>query len=404
MSRKFFIIILAMMTMSGLMASDIYLPALPKISYAFSVNIIQTQQSFSTFLLGLAFGQLIYGLLSDRFGRKKILIIGISIFVLASLGCTLSPSLSILLVSRFFQALGACSGMVIGRTIVSDKYDVKEAGKIFTLIFPIMGLSPSLSPLLGGYLASYFGWRTVFAFTLMFGLILLGMIMYRLQETKDFAFRINLKIKDISNNYISILKSKRFFGYTITVCCAYAAYFAYLAESPFIFNYMGFNTKQIGYFYLTIGLFYLLGNYFSRKLIQYITINKALLIGYSFFIIGSTFMIITSIIGISTPAFLFIPMSIVIIGEGFLLPLGIASVITLYPEKSGYASGMMGFFQLCSAALAAALIGYFTKGSALSMALIICGITLTGITTFISLIIYGKNGLNINKPVTQEAT
>lgn len=384
----FFIVVLAMMSMVGLMASDICLPAFPEIKIFFDVSELDIQQTLSIYLLGLSVSQLFYGSLSDHFGRKKILLIGMVIFTIASAACAIANSIYLLIFARFFQAVGACAGMVIGRAIVSDLFNREQAAVIFATIFPVVGMSPALSPLLGGYMITAWGWQSVFIFLTAFGVILVLLLYFFLDETAALikSSQKQNSLASLLTNYFTILKSPTFLGYTFIVCCAYGAYFAYIAESPFIFKQLGFVSEQIGYFYITLAISYIVGNIVSRKLISRFDIHHVLAIGLFLFLLGGVALVLFSFDNDITILSIIIPMTILTAGNGFLLPLGVAGSVTLFPAMAGSASGLMGFLQLAAAALSTHFVGHVTQGSTFSMALYVASITISAFIVFIFLI------------------
>jgi len=236
------------------MSSDIYLPALPAMAEYFHVRSQDIQTTLSVYLLGLSISQIIYGSLSDRFGRRPVIIIGVAIYTLFSGLCMISTSVKALVIFRFFQAVGACSGMVLGRTIVGDLFKKEESAQVFASIFPIVGVSPAISPMIGGFLTSYFNWQANFLFLVIVGIMLMIVIATSLGETLPQGKRVGILITELIKNYGRILCNPIYLAYSTIVCTAYGAYFAYLVNSPFIFNKLGFNPDSIGFFYVTISL------------------------------------------------------------------------------------------------------------------------------------------------------
>lgn len=165
--------ILTMLSMMGLLASDIYLPAMPSMSSYFQVSSVRLQQTIGIFLFGLAVFQLIYGPLSDQIGRKKIIITGVCFYIIGSLGSAFAHSIYILLFFRLIQAIGACSGLVLGRTIIADVFPQNKITNVYNIIYPLVAASPAIAPIIGGYLVSYFSWKASFIFVGTFGLLLL---------------------------------------------------------------------------------------------------------------------------------------------------------------------------------------------------------------------------------------
>lgn len=392
---RILLVLLCMMCVIALLSSDIYLPAMPIIAHAFNTHISNVQYTLSIYLLGLSICQLIYGPLSDYWGRKKILTIGIAIFIIASVACTLSKTLPQLLIARFFQALGACSGMVMSRAIAGDLFGRVEAAKVFTAIFPVVGASSAIAPIIGGYLTDWSGWQACFLFLSFFGCVLfLGIILF-LGETKK-RIGNSETLRTVLKEIPLIFTNYHFIGYTLIVSSAYAAYFVYLAESPFIFQRYGFAPHQIGFFYILLSLFYIVGNLTGRKLINYMSVNGAIIIGICLFLISSISLLCESFIGTSNPFWIIMAMSIQTSGNGFLFPLGTASTVTLFPQSAGTASGLMGFLQLSTASLSVGLLGYTTHNQELPMAIFI---TCTALVCTLSFYFFIFKRAHINEQI-----
>ncbi|MEJ2632287.1 MAG: MFS transporter [Acidihalobacter sp.] len=173
-----FIAAMVMMSMIGIFSSDIYLPSMPYMASYFGVDYGVIQKTITVYLVGLAVFQLFYGPISDHFGRRRVLIAGLTIYIAASLGCVLSSSVTQLLLFRFFQAVGACAGLVMGRTIVTDMFDKSESPHVFSIVLPFVAMSPAIAPVIGGHVQELLGWRFVMAFTVLFGSVLLGIVFF----------------------------------------------------------------------------------------------------------------------------------------------------------------------------------------------------------------------------------
>ena len=389
LGRLLNIVILTLLLAAGLMASDIYLPALPNITSEFASTPALVQKTISIFLLGLAISQLFYGPLSDRYGRKKTVLVGLLVYCLASFACSAAGSLDQLILYRFLQAIGAGAGMVIGRAIVSDLFEKEQAAKVMATIFPIVGMSPAIAPVIGGYLSQLFGWRAAFSFTFGFGIVSLLMVLFFLRETRKPQL-VALGMLGNFRNYTLLVRNPLFWGYALTVCCAYAAYFSYIVESPYIFKSLGFVSQQIGYFYITLSITYVSGNVIARRLVSGIEVDRLLFAGYGFFLAGGAALVFFSLHRVDNPLQIIVPMSVLTFGNGFLLPLGVARSVASFPTMAGAASGLMGFLQLGAASLAAALVGMISHGNPLGMSLFILGITAIGFLFFLALVYLKK--------------
>lgn len=355
-----FLLSLAMMSMSGLVATDIFIPALSVMMDDISMTSLQAQSVISIFLLGIALMQLIYGPVSDCFGRKPLLLWGVGLFTVVSFLLAFSTSYPQMVVFRFIQAIGACVGLTLGRAIVADLYDKETAGKIFLIIFPFVGMSPAIAPVIGSVLSSSFGWRSCFIFTGLFSGFLFLLLLLFLVESKPKEKRSPFRLSSLVRTYGHVLTTPAFLPYTLVVCFAYAAYFAYISESPFLLDHQGLTPKTIGYSYISLSLLYVAGNLCARRMIVHLGLDRTLLVGHCFFLIGGGFFFFALAIFPQIFALSVFGISLVAFGNGHLLPLGTAGGITANSALSGAASGLLGCLQLAATAAAAQLIGIFS--------------------------------------------
>ena len=360
--------IIIMMSVIGLMATDIYIPVMPSIAADFNISSHIMQFTLGGYLLGLSIAQLIYGPLSEHCGRKPVLLTGMILFTLATLACSVSTSGGALILFRFLQGVGACAGLTIGRAIVGDLYSKKEAARVFATVFPFVGLSPAIAPVIGSTMHNLLGWHSVFGLLFFLGLILCFLISFKLPETKNKNLRINFNMKSVSETYASIISQKIFWGYTLIPCFAYIAYFSYISESSFVFSSHGYSSSQIGYFYIALSLSYLAGNLLSKRLLDKMSLNTALLLGYLIFIVGALSMLAANMTGPFYAIKIWLPMALLTLGNGFLLPLGTAGVVGHFKDKAGYASALLGFLQLGTASCASLLVGVLSQAQALYLA------------------------------------
>lgn len=356
-----FLAILIMMSMSALIATDIFLPAMVDMIHYYSLNTVQAQSLISVYLFGIAVMQLVYGPVSDSFGRKTILIIGITLFIVSSVAMTFFNSYHAILLMRLIQALGACVGFTLGRAIVGDLYDKKEAGKIFLTIFPFVGVSPALAPVIGGWLNSTFNWQACFYFTAIFAFILLILVIFFLDESRPKEKRTAIHIKAIAYNYYAVIKNPLFWGYTLSTCFAYAAYLSYIAESPFLLLQQGLTSKTIGYSFIVLSFGYITGNLTARQVMRKFSLDNSLMIGYIIAFVGGL-LFFTALFNFPTVfAFSVSTMCIITFGNGFIVPLATAGGITVNPNLTGSTAGIMGCLQLASGAIAAQAIGLLSQ-------------------------------------------
>src|SRR5450432_1845898 len=220
----------------GPLAIDMYLPAFPRIAEAMHAQVPDIQRTLASYFVGLALGQLFYGPLADRFGRKPALYLGLSLFALASGGCALARSVGSLAILRFVQALGGCAEMVMSRAIVRDLFDDKQSAKVFSSLVLVMGLAPILAPLIGGFLASHFGWSAIFWLHTIAGFAALGSTILFFRESHPPQRRIRQSPVQIFSTYLELLRHREFILQAMTVSIGTAGLFAYVGGSPYVFE------------------------------------------------------------------------------------------------------------------------------------------------------------------------
>ena len=234
--QKFFVIlILGSLSAIGPFSIDMYLPAFPDIAQHLHSTVANVSLSLSSFFIGISFGQLVYGPLLDRFGRKKPLYIGLSIYILASLGCVFAGSINILIALRLLQALGGCVGMVASRALIRDIFPVEENAKIFSLLMLVVGVSPLIAPTAGGYITAFIGWQYIFVVLAVMGTAILISIHFSLPEGRQADDSLSLKPKHIAQNFAAVFKEPQFYVFVFTGSLGAAGLYAYIAGSPLVF-------------------------------------------------------------------------------------------------------------------------------------------------------------------------
>ncbi len=377
------IVILTMMSMMGLLASDIYIPGLDVLTRDLNASPQNIQLTIGVYLSGLAVFQLFYGPLSDRFGRKPVILIGFAIYIIGSIAAACVQTVDQLLVARLFQACGACAGLVVGRAIIADWFDATQAPKVYNIIYPLVAASPAIAPLIGGYLISYLGWRSTFIFVFLFGVILMILTLLFIQESKDPEQRSHIHPRVIFSNYGVILKESRFWQYVIAVFTLYGAWFTFLTQAVFLYSKMGYSTTQIGYFYIPLAIAIYLGNLLCKAFSHRYGGESAFIFGLGLFFVGALLLtLMNSFIHVSHAWQLIIPMAVVAMSNGIILPLGMSFAIGLKPSISGSASGMVGFFQIGFSSLCASWFGHLFGISGIVMSLEILTLSVIAFTGY----------------------
>jgi len=363
-SRTLLLCVLVSLSVGGLFASDVNLPGIPVAAHALGASVSSVQWTFSVFMIGIAVSQAIYGPLSDAFGRKPVILTGLGLFTMASLVCAASPNVDVFAVGRLLQALGSGAGMVVGRAVISDLYEEHEAARVFTTIMPIVGVSPSVAPLLGGYLTQYISWRAPFVLTAAIALATLVTMLLAVQESLP-AERRARHLGATLRVYPRLARTPTFWAYTVNLCVAYGGYFGYLAASPLIFQAMGLSTATTSYCYITVSVAYVLGNLRSRRLVRDHALDSLLKRGHAFFVIGALLMLALGLSGLGRPwgLLVLVLMPVMTFGNGFLLPLSMSAGVTTFRSVAGSASGLMGALQLSGASLGIFITSRLPEGN-----------------------------------------
>jgi DHA1 family bicyclomycin/chloramphenicol resistance-like MFS transporter len=391
-NHHFFLIIVTMMMSVGLFATDIYLPALPEMAIHFGCSQADIQFSFTIFLLGLAACQLLAGRLSDYFGRRRVAIAGFSVFTIFSFLCAEATSLEQLNLFRLIQACGGGVGSVIGRVLIVDRYNRQESVKIFSTVFPIVGLSSAIGPFIGGYLTHFWGWQSTFVFISFFGLFILISTIAYLDNRTPIQVQPVLETPVVKTRaYLSVMNNAEFLGYALIICACYCTFRSYSVESPFVFSNQGYEAEEMGNFYISLSFSYLVGNLIAKKLINRFSLNKVLKIGIFILITGGCLMIASTSLLADSPYALIIPMSVITLGNGFLFPVASAGALTAVSNTfAGTASGLMGSMQFILAAVCTYWIGELCQGDAISLSIFMSAIIFLGLCSFLLLVYRGK--------------
>ncbi|MFT7681970.1 MAG: Bcr/CflA subfamily drug resistance transporter [Moritella dasanensis] len=348
------------LSMLGFLATDMYLPAFETIRSEFGTTQTLISLSLSIFLLGMALGQLVYGPLSDRIGRKKMLFVGMTIFVISTAVISVSSSIELFLLARFGQALGACCGTVIWQAVVIDRYQGKASERIFATIMPLVALSPALAPLLGAGLEAYFGWRSIFIVLVVIGLGLMFATTGQ-EESAPLDKKQEKITTQLARDYKQILKSKIFMGNMLIFAACSAAFFAYLTGSPFIMTAMGYSGADIGLSYLPQTVAFLVGGYGCRSLLTRFSAKQLLPWLITLFIATVvTMFVITFVTAPTTIWPILIPFCFLAVANGAIYPLVINAALADFKNCSATAAGLLNFLQTMFCFLASSVVSAFS--------------------------------------------
>lgn len=377
------ILILGSLTALGPFSIDMYLPGFSGIAKDLHTTVAKVSMSLSSYFIGISAGQLLYGPLLDRFGRKKPLFVGLLVYILASLGCVYVADIDSFILLRFIQAIGSCAATVASVAMVRDLFPVKDIPKVFSLLMLVLGLSPMLAPTIGGYVTEDYGWHTVFFILMCMGIAILIAAMVGLPNSYKPDTSISLKPKPIVANFLKVLKEPQFFTYAFTGSIAFSGLFTYVAASPIIFmDIYHVDAKTYGWIFAFMSVSFIGSSQLNSVLLKRFSSEQMIfgaLITQSVIAIVFLILSMNNLLGLyETIAMLFL----------FLGCLGISNPntagLTMAPfaKNAGSASALMGAIQLGLGALASFAVGVFVKDSVAPMVLIM---TTTTIIAFIVL-------------------
>lgn len=367
----FLVLILGMLIALSPFSIDMYLPAFGDIARSLHSTSARVELSLSSYFIGLAFGQLLYGPLMDRFGRKMPLYFGLGLYIIASAGCFISNSVGMLITMRLFQALGGCAAQVACIAMVRDLFSVKDIAKVYALLFVVLGASPLLAPTAGSYLTLAFGWQSVFAVLLVISVVVLLASVFILPESYKPDPSYSLKPGPIVASFMSVIRNPQFYTYAISGSVAFCSLFAYVAGSPLVFmDVFGLGKREFGWVFAGIAVGFigagqvnsqLLKRYKSEQIVAVSTIGQLLF--SAIFLIGA-FNGWFGLVG--TIAIIFMTLFFV----GMTNPNISALSMGPFPRNAGVASALLGAIQLGLGALSSSAMGLFSGRSAVPLATI----------------------------------
>jgi DHA1 family bicyclomycin/chloramphenicol resistance-like MFS transporter len=376
-----FVGILGTLTAFGPLSIDMYLPAFPEIAKEFGAPIASIQLSLTSFFVGLATGQVLYGPLIDRFGRKPPVYLGLAIYVLASIACAFAPNTEMLIAARFAQALGACGGMVASRTIVRDLFNETESARVFSLLMLVMGVAPILAPLLGGYVTIAFGWRALFAILAVLSLLCLLGVYLLLPETR--GPNPENKLSSALRNYIEIAKSRRFMGFAVAGGLAQAGMFAYITGSPFVFiEIFKIPAENYGWIFGSNAVGLIAASQINMRLLKKYHPEKILRASFVILALAGLALLSAAYLNLGFISLL-LPLFLFIATLGLTLPNTTAAALSAEGRRAGSASAFLGTLQFTFAALSSMLVSTFDNGTSIPMAATIAGCGLLALAVFI---------------------
>lgn len=361
--------LLALITFSGTLGMHIFVPALPFAATDLHASIGEMQLTVSLYILGLALGQLVYGPISDRFGRRPTLMVGLALYTAAGLAAAVAPQAHALIVARLFQAFGGCAGLVLGRAIVRDTSATDQSAQRLALLSVIVSVGPGAAPLVGSALASMLGWRSIFYALCVLGVANFLFCWRLLPETGPSPSSTN--VRTLARNYWQLVRTPAFVGYSIGGGCATTAGYAFLASAPFIFvNELHRPVYEVGIYLAVLIAGGTLGAATTSRLAGRIAIPRLLERANGLSAVASLVFLGAALWGQLNVAWVMGPLFIVMFGSGMSGPAAVTQAISVNSRVIGSAAGLYGFTQMAIGALCTALVG-LGRDPALSAAIIL---------------------------------
>ena len=368
--------LLVAITACGTLGMHLIIPALPATAHALGVSPGAIQLTITLYLIGLAIGQLLYGPISDRFGRRPTLLAGLALFTVAGIATTAAPGALTLVFARVLQSIGACSGLVLGRAIVRDSASPDRAAAQLAMLTLVMSLAPAIAPVLGGYATAWFGWRAAFALLAIVGGVTFALTMLLLPETNRLqsGTRASMLLGSVR-----LFRSRAFCGYVLGGACTTTSFYAFMAASPFILvDLLHQPTEWVGLYYLLLMAGVAGGSLTANRVAGRVRVQIALRIANSLAIVGAALFMLADLTGVLNVATVIAPIVLFMVGAGMASPFALSGAVSVNPHAIGAASGLYGFTQMAYGALCTVIVETWRPGSVLTVAVVLLGSALLG--------------------------
>ncbi len=377
-------ILLAALAMLGPFSIDVYLPAFHEIGRDLDVAPLAVQQTLSSYLFAYAFMMLWHGALSDAVGRRPVVMVGLGIYALATLGCAIAGNIETMWLFRALQGACAGSGLVVGRAIIRDRFQGPEAQRVMSQITLVFGIAPAIAPVLGGVLLNVFGWRSIFWVLLALVIVLLTWSAKRLPETLPIAQRQSLHPRDLWRNYVSVLRNRDFLLLATIPALNFAAFFIYIASAPsFLIDLLGVSSYGFAWLFMPMIAGVMIGALVSGRAAGNLSAARTIGLGYLLMFAGATIqMVVAWYVAPSVPWHV-LPIMIYTMGSSIVMPSATLLLLDLFPTMRGMASSLQGFVHFVLAAVNAGTIAPFLAQSLKGLAAGMTGFTVLSVALWV---------------------
>ena len=371
-------LLLVALTASGTLGMHVIIPALPATARALDISISTVQLSITLYLVGLAAGQLLYGPLSDRFGRRPVLLLGMGLFTIASAVTAFAPNAAILIGARVLQSIGGCAGLVLGRAAVRDGATPDKAAGQLALLTIVMAVVPALAPALGGYITAFIHWRASYVLLAVIGGTTLLATILVLPETNRDPRSRNAPLS-FGRGYARLLRSRLFLGFAVSGALTTTSFYGFMAASPFIFeNLLHRPTQEVGIYYLILMAGVGLGGAIANRLSRRVTLRTGLRLANLTGILGASGFMLAELTGHLSVLTTVAPIAVFMVGAGMASPFALAGSVSANPQAIGAASGLYGFIQMGFGMLCTIVVESWSPGTVLPVATILLVSVVTG--------------------------
>ena len=361
----------------GLVAMTICLPSMPAWEEVFDATQARVQLSFSSFLVAFGVAQIIFGPLSDRYGRRRLLIVGYALAALASLAAALSTGLNSLILARFIQGTGAAAGMVLGRAMVQDLYSGADRSRVMAYIGMAMGLCAPVATVVGGQLHALAGWRANFVLIAVLALCLLLMTWRALPPDTRSESTSAHWLRALLDAYGQLLRAPAFLAYVAILSLSTGTFYVYLAGAPSVYAQYNVGPREVGFFIMVVPVSYIAGSFITSHLVKHFSDARLMLAGHCVSLAGISLVVVLAVVDVRSPIAIAAPLLLLGLGQGLLMPSTLSGTVSVIPALAGAAAGAAGLAQQLTGAFGGYVIGLFEHDGATNLGLLMLTFMLT---------------------------
>jgi DHA1 family bicyclomycin/chloramphenicol resistance-like MFS transporter len=390
--RKYYtyVIVLGLLTAIGPFSIDMYLPGFEDIAASFGTTAAIVALSLSSFFVGISLGQLLYGPLMDRYGRKKPLYAGLGLYIVATVVCMEAKDIHTLIVLRFIQAVGACGAQVAAMAMVRDLFGAEDSAKVYSLLLLVLGASPMIAPTAGGYIVSMWSWRIVFLVLLIMATVITTLTIFLLPESYPADKQFSLKPLPILRNFLAVLRVRQFLVYVLVQAFAFAGLLAYVAGSPLLFmGYFHLDKRTYGWVFAFLAVAFIGLSQLNSLLLRKYKSDQIVRVALAGQAIVAVLFVVGTLLGWCglglTIFFLFVFLTCL----GFTYPNASAMALAPFSKNAGTASALLGFFQLGVGTLASVGVSVFSNGTPVSLVVVMAATSVIAM----GILVFGQGSL-----------